>query len=338
MNSCTRINFEVFNKSTEHLIVVMSPMKLSIEKLPHYKDENFENFSRILINPGTRNYYKDCVAEVRDAISTALKETGAKYLVFCGSSMGAFGAVYMGSLFSETKYIVAYAPFIRLDHPGTLSKSSIAPEFLVDEDRNSRELLERLKNTKAQLFLFYPCIDGQDGIKITESEAFNECTHITRYYLMCEHNIHQHVSLPALVARLIHSGDVSAEAIERLAATEEDKKLSQNTYQLYLAELENSKPTFEITSMPLENTTNWLYFYWKARYQAKQGLHWESLCNYMASMANGGDKVVETHFCVANTLKNLGLKHAALGYYQEAFKRAPNNNDIALIISDLLTA
>ncbi|MDY0962493.1 hypothetical protein [Massilia sp. CFBP9026] len=338
MNSCNRINFEVFNNSTEHLIVVMSPMELPIDKLPHYKDENFDNFSRILINPGSRNYYKDCVAEVRDAISTAIKETGAKHLVFCGSSMGAFGAIYMGSLFVETKYIVAYAPFIRLDHPGTLSKSSIDPDFLMDEDRNSSELTERLKNTKAKVFLFYPCIDGQDGVKIAESEAFNECAHIARYYLMCEHNIHQHIGLPALVADLIDSGKVSTEKIEQLAATEDDKKFSQYTYQFYIAELENSKITFEFPSMPLENTKNWLYFYWKARYQARQEQHWESLCNYMVSMSNGGDNVVETHFCVANTLKTLGLKHAALGYYQEAFKRSPMNNQIALIISDLLTA
>lgn len=324
-----KINFEIFNKLTDHLIVVMAPMNLSAEKLPHYQDSHFEASSRILINPGTQNYYRDCVQEVCDAISNALLETGATTLVFCGSSMGAFGALYFGSLFKETKYVVAYAPSIRLDHPGTISKQVIQLDYLIDEDTKSTKLLNWIQNTKAVLHLFYPCFDDKDGIKISESKILHKISSTNTYYLTCEHNIHEEIGLPEVVSELINTGRIPREKFEPFFASSYEIEISLKTYYLYLCDFSDIAAIKDFSLMPIEETKNWRYFYWKARTQARAGLYWESLSNFIASIACNSNPNSEQLLCIANVLKEINLRDGAIGFYREALKLNPQNSNVS---------
>jgi hypothetical protein len=337
MHDTKRVNFEVFARASRHLVVILSPMHLAIERLPHYKSSEFDATSTLLINPGNGNFYRDCIAEVRAIIADAMHSTGATRLVFCGSSMGAYGALYFGTLFPETEYIVGYAPSIRLDHPGTLSEQAMPASLLLDEDAQHGELLERIRRSEARVFLFHPCIDVQDGRHILDCDALADCANVTRYHLLCEHDLHRYIGLPRVVAGLLKENAPPLEDIRPLLASEEEITYAKRIYDFYLHELQGKELDFAYSALPVENSANWRYFYWKARNLSHHGQAWQSLSNFMIAMAHGGNKVAEAHFCIANVYKDLGLRHAALGHYQEAYKLDPNSAITTSTICQLLT-
>lgn len=330
------INHQIIPRPSDELIVVLAPMDLAIDRLPHYKNTDFENFNVLLINPGNCNFYRDCILEIIDLIKTAIKETNAIRLTFCGSSMGAYGALYFGSLFEQTRYIVGYAPFLRLDHPASLSKMAMRPDLMADEDQQFLELMQRLKKSTAEIYLFHPCVDKQDGIHMADSELFQDCSHIKRYHLLCEHDIHRFISLPKMVSNLVHFSNILEDQVLPLLGNDFEISLSKTIYFLYLDESLGKTTDFNLSPMPIENSKNWSYFYWKARNLYRRGDLWSSLSNFMTAMSHGGSYFSETHFCIANVFKDLGLRNAAIGHYQEAYKLDSNNPNISKTICALM--
>jgi len=335
MNSDNWVNSQLTVRLSNDLIVALAPMNLDIAKLPHFKSSEFQNSSVLLINPGNCNFYRDCLTQVKGIIDAAIRESGARRLAFCGSSMGAYGALYFGSVFNQTKYIIAYAPFLRLNNPGTLSHLSMDPGLLGEEEYFYSELLTNLKNSDAEIYLFHPCIDRQDGAHIADAEFLSTYPHVKRIHLMCEHDLHRHVSLPKVVVSLLEHGIIPDEFGE-IYASDVEISASKMAYRIYADEFQGKRSEFDFPLMPTEETRSWIYYYWKARNLALHGRHWASLSNFMAAMGYGGNNVSELHFCVANVLKELNLTHAATGYYQEAFKLNPHNLEAAKNICNLL--
>jgi tetratricopeptide (TPR) repeat protein len=334
--SSEAITFQIIARPSDQLIIVLAPMNLAIDRLPHYKSTDFDDFSVLLLNPGNCNFYRDCILEVVDLIKSAIEETNAKRLTFCGSSMGAYGALYFGSLFEQTRYIVGYAPFLRLDHPASLSKMAMRADLIADEDQQFLELVQRLKESTAEIYLFHPCIDRQDGIHIADSELLQEFSHVRRYHLLCEHDIHRYISLTKMVSNIVHFSNILEKDVSHLLCNEFEISLSKMIYCLYLDESLGKTTDFNLSPVPIENSKNWIYFYWKARNLYRRGDLWSSLSNFMIAMSYGGSNFSETHFCIANVFKDLGLRNAAIGHYQEAYKLDSNNSNISKTICSLL--
>jgi hypothetical protein len=139
------------------------------------------------------------------------------------------------------------------------------------------------------------------------------------------------------VSTLVETGTLPEEKIRPLIASTFEIAISKEIYSLYLDEHQGNPLKPGLPLMPIEETSNWQYFYWKARTLARHNELWASLNNFISALRHGGEKIAEVHFCIANVFKDLNLTHAAIGHYQEAFALEPNNSVTAKMICKLLT-
>jgi len=315
------LQFKLSNRDSKELVVFLSPMDLPADKLPHFSDSTTAEFSTLLVNPANRNFYLDCLDELCELIKDSQQKTGASSLIFCGSSMGGYGALLLGALFKETTIVVAYAPCLRIDHPGSLSEQNVDRSLLTHPYNNLIPLLDK---SDAKMFIYFPCIDRQDGIHIQDAIQLKGKLHRYIYVLLCEHDIHKHISLPANVSTVLQTGAAPENLIRPFLASDFEVECSMLVYQFYLNEQQHLQKDFQVPDLPTENSRNWMYFYWKARYQHGRKQFWQSLLNFQFALALGGDRYAEVYFCIANSLKALRQLHAAMGYYRQAEQVAPS--------------
>lgn len=316
---------------SDTLVVILAPMNLPAPQLPHYKNSEVINASKLLINPANSNFYQDCETEVKELISSSLVTTQAKKLVICGSSMGGYGALLFGPQFKETIALFSYAPAFRLDHP--YSRSALQME--IKHQKGPGSVTEGLARTSADIHLFLPCFDHQDGANIADALALaGNYPHLAIHYLNCTHDINTYLPLPELVNWYLQTSRIPEDKIAPLRASLYDARIAASTYALYCRE-NGISVDIEFDHYPTERTANWQYFYWKARNLAKMQKMWESVHNFIAAMEKGGFGVSEVQFCLANAYKDMGMTQAAVGHYREADRIRPNDPTTLSAINDL---
>jgi hypothetical protein len=301
------------SEDSDALAIIYAPVNLASPKLPHYERTSRLRCARLLINPGTNNFYQDCIAGVSDVVAR-ISSRYARTIHF-GFSAGAYAALRFGVDDSRCVGIYAIAPHFVLDRPMT---RSFLLSKTMSEDRRDVDIIDAINNARiANVRVLIPCMDSMDGVQVRDSRRI-ENDRVEIIYRMLEHKIFPEDMPDVVIDHFLDAGCFPPPLADNLATSDE---LDDATamYDMMLAVSARTRVDDTIVN---RNPRSALFMYCKGRYLESANNLVDALPSYAAAVALGKDRgsgsLYDMLIVMGNAYFRAGFADIAIGSYRAA--------------------
>ena len=314
----------LFPKNSDTLVVSYAPVELVLGQLPHYKRLASLDVDRLAINPGTDNFYQDCL----DEVSALIGETSRRYrrVIHYGFSAGAYAALRFGADDPAASAIFAMSPHINLKRPATRSTRCIKTFSPAPDDW---DLTDRINRASCPaIYMIHSCNDMMDGAQIRDSEKiYNK--NVTKLYYTLPHEL-PGVNAPLEVLSHFLETGAYRELAADFIASPETRNDSILCYRLYRYLLDGGENIDDIDLTGRLTSQCGMLAYMQARVLHARGRLGEALLKYTEAIVilqRNRCHLGEVFFCMGNNLLDLRLDEIAFGAYRESTSRNENHID-----------
>jgi pimeloyl-ACP methyl ester carboxylesterase len=191
-------HFPATGERPRTLAIFYAPVELRPPTLPYFRTVGAIACASLLINPGTNNFFQDCIESTTEIIHRVCRRHGYEETIHFGYSMGATAALRFGTADPLCRAIFALSPHLVLDRPFSRTADLMNPKLLSFDPERSREtsLLSRLENCPArEIHLFISCLDPQDGVQVRDALSLRQGP--AQAHFLMEHHFLASIHRPA---------------------------------------------------------------------------------------------------------------------------------------------
>jgi hypothetical protein len=320
-----------FPSDSDTLCVFYAPVEVPSPKLPYFKSTADLPVGRLLVNPGTDEFYQDCADDVQEIVARV--SSSYRRTIHYGYSQGATGALDIGLADSKCSAIFALSPHLVLDRPHSRS-ARLMSEGVMARQRADR--IGRIRKTNKDVYLFISCMDPEDGIQVRDARALAD-SRAEVFYLNESHFLPSVNKPDATIRDYIVSGEYTLPEGAKIASerAQEDAAL---VYDLMAAFKDNANIEPE-RIQAYSSINSHAAAFWLGHYLTRRGDFSHAAVHFLRSIILGKETNQPVHdsmLCAANIFAATGMPEMALGHYRQARSLAPKSSTICFCEARLL--